>query len=108
MLHHERLPKYVGKRTLLAKKIGEKDSSVFHKKKGHFCHLKDTSVKKRTLLSWYFFTYKPSDFSYLEKDSSVFAKDSSVHLIEFVQNYKIIENVTNEKTINFFLYLKFR
>ena len=61
-----------------------------------------------TLLSWYFFTYKPSDFSYLEKDSSVFAKDSSVHLIEFVQNYKIIENVTNEKTIKFFLYLKFR
>ena len=34
----------VGKRTVLATKFAEKDSFVFVKKKGHFCHINPTSV----------------------------------------------------------------
>ena len=45
-----------GKRTVLAKKFAEKESYVFIKKR-HFCHVKPTSVNKRTLLSFNFPVY---------------------------------------------------
>ena len=85
---------FLGKRTVLTKKVGEKDSSVLTKEKrtlltceGHFCQRKDTSVIK---------TFHIQDMSLLcfEKDSSVIVKDSSVHQVRIFQNESFNENTS--------------